>query len=429
MSDLSAPPDSARLPRPDRVLVIGAGIIGRTCALQLARLGVSVTLLDDDARLQAPSWGNAGHIAIEQTAPLASPDSVRQAWARWYGRGGPMDIRRPWAIVPWLTRFLAASKSAQFTRGQHLLRELLADAMPAWRRLDALLPSSGHLLEDGHLVLWEHPERAEAGLRHWQNSDIGQTRLRPVHHDESRWLDSAVGAYSSQWRGIGFEGSGQIRDPYQLAADLDAALARLGVERRSGHAISLASRQGRSVALTTEGELPSHDRILVCTGARSAGLLEPLGEVVPLIAERGYHLQWSEHDWPSSLPPVVFEDRSVILTRFKSGLRLAGFVEFAPFDTAPDPGKWQRLARHAQELGLPVRGEPRQWMGARPTLADYLPALGRTRQAPDVFYAVGHQHLGLTLAATTAEHIARLMLGQSDAAWLAGLSLSRFRRS
>src|SRR3546814_16248428 len=103
------------------------------------------------------------------------------------------------------------------------------------------------------------------------------------------------------------------------------------------------------------------------------------------------------------MPPVVFEDRSMIVTRFRSGLRAAGFVEFGRAESPSDARKWARLRAHVQALGLPFRlpGEP--WMGARPTLPDYLPAIGRARHAGNLFYAFGQQHLGLTLAPMTGE--------------------------
>ena len=91
----------------------------------------------------------------------------------------------------------------------------------------------------------------------------------------------------------------------------------------------------------------------------------------------------------------------MIVTPFRSGLRAASFVEFARADSPADPRKWARLRSHVAELGLPFREPCSEWFGARPTLPDYLPALGRSRRAANLLYAFGHQHLGLTLAAIT----------------------------
>jgi D-hydroxyproline dehydrogenase len=167
--------------------------------------------------------------------------------------------------------------------------------------------------------------------------------------------------------------------------------------------------------------------MVVAAGAHSAPLLRGSEGAVPLIAERGYHLQ-AQHTAPAgALPPVAFEDRSVIVTQFASTLRIAGFTEFSQLGSPPDVRKWQTLGRHARELGLPLEHEPSQWIGARPTLPDYLPALGQSRAAPNLYYAFGHQHLGVTLAAITGELVAALAVGAPPAVDLSPFDLRRFQ--
>lgn len=116
----------------------------------------------------------------------------------------------------------------------------------------------------------------------------------------------------------------------------------------------------------------------------------------------------------------------MIVTRFAGGLRAASFVEFAARAAPPDPSKWARLRAHVAELGLPfdLPGEP--WMGARPTLPDYLPAIGRSARARNLLYAFGHQHLGLTLAAITGELVGALAAGQPTAIDLTPFDPARF---
>lgn len=98
----------------------------------------------------------------------------------------------------------------------------------------------------------------------------------------------------------------------------------------------------------------------------------------------------------------------MIVTRFRSGLRAASFVEFNRAHAPADPRKWARLRSHVAALGLDFHEPSSEWLGARPTLPDYLPALGRSRRVNNLLYAFGHQHLGLTLAAVTGELIAAL---------------------
>ncbi|HPU15263.1 MAG TPA: FAD-dependent oxidoreductase, partial [Polymorphobacter sp.] len=216
------------------------------------------------------------------------------------------------------------------------------------------------------------------------------------------------------------EGSAQIADPTRLADGLAAALARAGVVRRTG-AAALVQRGDRVLA-TVGGETLDADVVLVAAGIGSAALLAGVGVRVPLIAERGYHIEAPTSG--AMLPPRVFEDRSMIVTRFGDRLRAASFVEFARADLPPDPRKWARLQQHVAELGLKFEGEVTPWFGSRPTLPDYLPAIGRVPGTANLAAAFGHNHLGLTLSAVTGEIVAALLAG--DTAPDAAFALSRF---
>jgi D-hydroxyproline dehydrogenase len=172
--------------------------------------------------------------------------------------------------------------------------------------------------------------------------------------------------------------------------------------------------------------LERSDVTVVCAGAASGDLMRPLGHAVPIIAERGYHIQSRAAAWPVDLPPIVFEDRAVVATGFRSGLRLTSVVEYAHRHAPADPRKWQRLRAHAAALGLPMGDDVTQWMGARPTLPDYLPAIGHSHRARKLFYAFGHQHLGLTLGPITGEIVADLVVGAAPAVDLTAFGLERF---
>lgn len=144
-----------------------------------------------------------------------------------------------------------------------------------------------------------------------------------------------------------------------------------------------------------------------------------------MIAERGYHIQSAESRWPLSRASVVVEERALVATRFRSGLRATSFIEFTDPDAAPDPRKGARLAAHTVVLGLPFDSPLATSVGSRPTLPDYLPAIGRSTRDPRVLYAFGHQHLGLTLGPGTGEIIAALACGGGEGPDLTPFAVER----
>lgn len=412
-------------PVPASAVVAGGGVVGLACALQLRSRGIPTLLVDGPAALPAASWGNAGHIAIEQVEPLASMQSLASIPRRLFCRGGAVALP-PRDIATWLPfawRLARASFPSRFRKGKAALVALLARAVPAWRRLATHANARDLLVEDGHFVVWESARSARRGRIAWRSADIGEAAVRDMTGAELAQLAALLPRAPEG--GVRFSGTARVRDPGLLLDRLRRAFIAAGGQVQSARVDRIEAGSSRATLLLDDGSRHGADVLVVAAGIGAARLLRPLGVRVPLVAERGYHLQAAAPAWPD-MPPVVFEDRSVIVSRFESGLRAASFAEFASAERTPDARKWDRLRQHCRELGLPFSTSPREWMGARPTLPDYLPAIGRSRIACNLLYAFGHQHLGLTLAAVTAELVAALAMDELPDVDLAPFDLERF---
>ena len=383
--------------------VIGAGVVGTASALALQRAGFSVTLYDPMREPSGASWGNAGHIAIEQVGPWASWPAIRSVPGRLFARGGALDfpMRDAGAWLPFSLRLIAAA--GRFDAGKAALSALLARAGDAWRMLVADLGAPDLVRATGHFVIWENEASAARGLAAWRATDTGTATFRTATDGELARIAALMKRRPAG--AIRFAGSGQIADPTRLAHML---------------ANVFTARGGQRVYEAVDGlSQVTADIVLVAAGARSSKLIP-----APLIAERGYHIMSSAHAWPDDLGPLVFEDRSMIVTPFESGIRWSSFLEFGRPDSPPDHRKWRRLRRHVEDIGLPIDLPGKPWMGARPTLPDYLPAIGR--RGPNLLYAFGHQHLGLTLAPITAEIVAALATGAPPPVPVEPFDLARF---
>ncbi|MEG3086444.1 NAD(P)/FAD-dependent oxidoreductase [Sphingomonas sp. PB4P5] len=403
-----------------RITIVGGGIVGLTSAVALAQAGFAVSVFEPDAARNAASWGNAGHIATEQLAPLASPASLRSVPGRMFARGGaldlPLNMIRHW--LPFALKMLRASTPGRFARGRAALTPLLADALPAWQRLGAAVGAPELIRTDGHFVLWESEASAQRGRAAWAAAETGTATFRDATMAE---LDAIDALNTTPYLdGIRFAGSGQISDLGDLADALERALVTAG-GRIVRETAGLIVKDGRACVVGSESDL-----VLIAAGARSAALMRAAGHQVPLIAERGYHIRAAAAAWPADMPPIVFEDRAMIVTRYRDQVQAASFVEFGAVDAPPDDAKWRRLEEHVGALGLPLTGPFVRWIGARPTLPDYLPAIGRSRRAGNLLYAFGHQHLGLTLAPITAELVVALARDTAPAIDITPFDVERF---
>lgn len=402
------------------IAILGGGIVGMSCAFRLAQTGHEVTLIDPGERPSAASWGNAGHIAIEQTAPLSSPAMLKSLPRRLFSLGGPVSLPLR-AIGDWGgfgLHLLAASTSTRFEAGKKALAGLLREAAPAWQRLASELGDPSLLRFDGHFVGWESTASAAEARKNWIEGGAGTATFKDATPDEIAQLRQLSPKLAEAIR---FAGTGQILDLDRLADTMTAGLRQAGVrtEQRSGRLERHADGQVRVAGVDS-------DLVLVAAGVGSGPLMRSIGLPTPLIAERGYHIRSQDFDWPDESLPLVFEDRSTIVTRFAGCVQASGFAEFAGADSPPDPRKWERLAQHVAELRLPMRPPFTRWIGSRPTLPDYLPALGRSNRFSNLFYAFGHQHLGVTLAPLTSEILTQFIGGVEPAIDLSPFDLSRF---
>ena len=292
---------------PQSALVIGGGIVGLSIGLALQERGLAVTIADMQGERPPASSGNAGHIAVEQHEPLASHAAIRSLPRRLMSVGGPASFPAG-AVAQWLPfglRLLRAANPATFARGKEVLGGLMGEALPAWRRLLNSIGALNLLREHGNIVAWE----TAAGARR------GRARLRRFESPVARWRDltaEEMRALSQQLRAgladaVRFEGTASVADPIAV---LDALRSTFGERGGLIEARSLTLAEGRYLGC---------DLVVIAAGVRSASLMQELGLKVPLIAERGYHIQSTRSRWPMTLPPVIFEERALVATRFLSG--------------------------------------------------------------------------------------------------------------
>ena len=176
-------------------------------------------------------------------------------------------------------------------------------------------------------------------------------------------------------------------------------------------------------------------QLVLCAGAWSKPLAASLGYRVPLDAERGYHitLAWPQGvrvtDAPDRIKhPIASTERSVIMTPMVMGLRMTGTVELGGLHLPADPRRFSLLKQHMEAL-LPGTNtdQASTWMGFRPSLPDHLPVICAAPRHCGVYFAFGHQHLGLTLCGVTARLVADMLQGRAPAVDMAPYHVDRFR--
>jgi len=395
---------------PHDIAVVGAGIIGVASALRLARQGLRVVVIDPQEPGHGASFGNAGHLATEQVFPIADLSILKRLPAMLMDPMGP--LRLDWKYLPralpWFARLLLNLRSAPFQRTVAGLRALNESSLDAWQRLLKDIQRPELLKMEGSLLVFERPDSRTA-------LEALQQRLQQQQVPVDWWQAGAVRETAPQLSeriqgGLFFPNTGHFIDPHRVVRELVEAAKASGVQFVKQQ-VQSGQLNEHGVSLKTGTGTLSARRVLIACGAHSAKLTAALtGKNVPLDTERGYHLMLPHEN--NRLPfPVTSLERKFIMTPMSEGLRLAGTVEFAGLEAPPTMARaWQlhRLSKGLFRDELSVEAAT-PWMGFRPSLPDSLPVIDRVCDGR-VLLAFGHQHLGLTQAAVTAEMVGGMVL-------------------
>ena len=397
------------------VAVIGAGAVGAAIALRLRLDGLPVTLFDPDpAGRQGASYGNAGHIGAASVVPWANPSNRRTALT---ARRDPLhplrfDVIQMARHPTWVARWLRASTEARAERGAGHLAALLALCYPTLLPLLEVAEASHLLRRDGLLHVFQSEaayRAAEAGFEQRRRHGV---QVEALSLGALREIEPAVvtGNHVRISRAVLLPDVAQVLDPGSMVAAFVGAFQQTGgaVVRRRVEAIR--PRPDEIDLMCGDAEPRAFDRVIVAAGAASAELARPLGAKVPLIAERGTHLQF-DAGGDLLTRSVLFVDRRVVFSPMARGLRVTTGAEFTHPATPPDPHAMDPVfaAAHALLPAAPPIEEAERWTGDRPSTPDSLPVIGPAPRDPRVLLAYGHGHTGLTLAAPTAALVSDLV--------------------
>ena len=409
------------------IVVIGGGIVGLCVAEKLVSTGRNVTIVEKAHIAAGASYGNAAGLAFSEVMPMASAGLILQSIR------GLVDPNGQFSIVPqdlpqtmgWLVQFaLAARRSVveKSLRVQSQLMQVGQSTLPLMLERSKL----EHMVKTtGALYLYDTERQYNAALPGWK-----RRAEHGVAYDcyPGRALhDFQSGLASKIYGGVYAPGFQCVTDPNDFCLSIHKHLEGRGIETIYDKVIAIESRkQGASVKLECARSLEA-DKVIVAAGPWSGELCNALGDKVPLIGERGYNTTLPKASFPELDKIFFFGPHGFVISALHNGVRVGGASEIASIDRRPSYRRSEAMLRKAKELVPALQlMEGEQWMGVRPTIPDSLPVIGPAIRHPDVIYAFGHGHLGLTQATATAQLVHELVNDEAASVDIAELSVGRF---
>jgi D-amino-acid dehydrogenase len=409
-------------------IVLGAGIVGTSIALQLARRGLAVALLDRRGPGEETSYGNAGIIEGNTVFPPAFPSSL-SALTRIALKRAPeanYHLSNLPRVAPWLLAFLKASRPARLVETANAMRPLFSCALAEHEMLLKEAGAERYLRREGWLKVYRTDAGFAAIARELDLAAEFGIAYRALDTAEARVLEPNLAPVFR--RAVHWPGAASITNPLAVTKAYAARFAARGGVILLGNARSLHRADGHWRIETAEGPLDAPEAVLAL-GPFAPEVLEPLGIRLPLGIKRGYHLHFGTRGDATLARPVVDIENGYCLAPMEQGIRLTTGAEFAARTAPPTPVQFDRLlpdARALFPLAKPVEMTP--WMGSRPCFADSRPVIGRAPKHAGLWLAYGHSHWGLTLGPATGRLVAEMIAGATPFCDPAPYGAERFAR-
>ncbi len=392
-------------------IVLGAGIVGTSAALHLAKRGLAVTLVDRRGPGEETSYGNAGVIEGNTLFPHAFPSGFGELLRIALKRAPEANYHLSFLpkVAPWLLAYRFNTRAEGSLAFAEAMRPLFSRAVSEHEALMAEAGAARYLRKDGWLKLYRSDEAFAATARERELAVALGLTQRALSVEETRALEPSlmpVFRHAVHW-----PDAASVSNPLAVTKAYAARFAALGGVVLNGDALKL-HRSGQYWRVETdEGPIDAKD-VVVALGPWAPDLLGRLGIDLPLMFKRGYHRHFSPRGNAGLTRPVVDTANGYCLAPMEQGIRLTTGAEFADRDAKPTPEQFDRLLPAARELfPLGEQLEAQPWMGSRPCFADSRPVIGRAPGQPGLWLDYGHAHWGLTLGPVSGRLVAEMMTG------------------
>jgi D-amino-acid dehydrogenase len=392
-------------------IVLGAGIVGTSAALHLAKRGLAVTLVDRRGPGEETSYGNAGVIEGNTLFPHAFPSGFGELLRIALKRAPEANYHLSFLpkVAPWLLAYRFNTRAEGSLAFAEAMRPLFSRAVSEHEALMAEAGAARYLRKDGWIKLYRSDEAFAATARERELAGTLGLMQRAMGVEETRALEPSlmpVFRHAVHW-----PDAASVSNPLAVTKAYAARFAGLGGVTLNGDALSLHRSDQRWRVDTDEGPIDAKD-VVVALGPWAPDLLGRFGIDLPLMFKRGYHRHFGPRGNAGLTRPIVDTANGYCLAPMEQGIRLTTGAEFADRDAKPTPEQFDRLlpaARDLFPLGEQLEAQP--WMGSRPCFADSRPVIGRAPGQPGLWLDYGHAHWGLTLGPVSGRLVAEMMTG------------------
>ncbi len=349
----------------NKVIIIGAGIIGMLTARLLRKANLDVTIIEQGYAGKESSWAGGGILSPLYPWRYSEPVSVLAKWGQQHYRNVLEAVRLESGVDPEYLRsgliYLDIEDELTMARAWMQLHDYPFECLSA----DAL-------------------KQAEPGLADTAN--------------RSGWLTESIA---------------QVRNP-RLVRALQAALLELGVSiEQHTQAVSFISEKGSVKGVKTDKGNFYADRVIVAGGAWSAQLLEKCLKVPKIAPVKGQMIVFKAE--PGVVSHIVLSKGRYVIPRKDGHVVLGSTLEFNEFDKSTSAEVLDELKQEAWRIIPALINYPvaKQWAGLRPGSIDGVPYIGEHPELKNLYLNAGHFRNGVVIGLASCQLLVNQLLGET----------------
>jgi len=407
-----------------KIGIIGAGIQGISNALFLQKKGFNVTIFDrDEPGSPVASYGNAGHFSPYASVPINRPDILADIPAMLLSSTGPLALKWNYVpkMIPWFLQFIRNCTTKKMMHTAKNMHQILDLALPAYDELFNEIELGGLVEKKGILYIWSDQNlksrEFEIKIRNELGVDQQMVTPKEIHDLEPNIKPIYHG-------GVYYQHGRHARNPKKILLKLFELFLKKG-GRFLKMNVNGINFDGEKPIIKTDSQTFFFDKLVITCGAFSKRFTDDFNEKIPLDTERGYHVHFKGCDHLLSRP-VIFQNKGFGITPMEQGLRVVGTVEFGGLDNLLSKSRIKNLIDSAKYMMGDLPEHEDEWLGFRPTMPDYLPVIGPSKDYKNVFYCFGHHHLGWTLGPISGKIISGMIAEENTNLDLKPYSSLRF---
>jgi len=405
--------------------VIGAGIQGVCISLCLIKKGFEVTLIDrEDPGKESASYGNAGHFSPYASVPINRPDILFDVPAMLLSSTGPLALKWNYVpkMIPWFIKFIKNCSKKNMLHTTKYMHQILDLALPAYNELFEDINVSELVESKGIIYFWTNKDLKSRELEINMRKELGVKQQLLTPHEIHDLEPHIKQIYHG---GVLYPNARHTRNPKKVLLKLFDLFIKKGGHFEKQNVQSISFTTDNKPVIKTNLNFYNFDKAVIACGAFSKKITDQLGEKIPLDTERGYHVHFKGHDHLLTRP-VIFLNRGFGITPMEQGLRVVGTVEFGGLDNPVSKKRILNLVNNAKYLFPELTEHHDEWLGFRPTLPDFLPVMGPSKNYKNLFYSFGHHHLGWTLGAISGKIVSGMIAGENTNLDLSAYNSTRF---